>query len=105
MLTRSVAYAGLVLLHCGASVAAFLWHYMVSSSQFDGHVVSPLVVVLSSAAEKALWFPLAKPLLGAVPLPGLLGWLPVLLNSALWGVLFALLMRWRRQWRCSGERT
>lgn len=104
MLARSFAYAGLVVLHAGASVAAFLWHYTVSSSRFDGHAVSPLALALSSAAERALWFPLAKPLLGAGRLPGLFGWLPVLLNSVLWVVLLALLMRWRRQWKLSHGR-
>jgi hypothetical protein len=99
MLVRFIAYAGLVLLHAAASGAAFLWHYTVSSARFDGHAVSPLALVASSAAEKVLWFPLAKPLLGAVRLPGLLGWLPVVLNSALWVVLLALLMRSRQRWR------
>jgi hypothetical protein len=96
VLVRFLAYAGLVLLHAAASVAAFLWHYTVSSSQFDRHAVSPLALVLSSTTEKVLWFPLAKPLLEAVRLPGLWGWLPVLLNSALWVLVLAFLMRWRR---------
>lgn len=99
MLARSVAYVGVALLHTGASVAAFLWRFTVSASQFDGHDVSPSVLVWSSWTQNALWFPLAKPLMGLLRLPGLLGWLPVLLNSALWVVLFALLVRWHRQRR------
>ena len=96
MFMRFAGYVGLALLHASASAAAFLWHYTASASRFDGHAVSPLVLHLSSVAEKVLWFPFAEPLLTLLHPTGLLGWLPVLLNSALWVVAFALLVRWRR---------
>ena len=94
---RCIAYAGFFLLHAFASLAAFLWHYTVSASRFDGRAVSPLSLHLSAAAEKVLWFPLVEPLFELLRPAGWLGWLPVLLNSALWVSALALLMRWLRR--------
>lgn len=78
------------VLHAALSIAAFLWHYTAAASRFDGRGVSAAVMSGSMLARDLLWFPLAEPLARLLSLPGVLGWLPVLLNSALWMLALAL---------------
>ncbi|MDO9316504.1 MAG: hypothetical protein Q7T97_18375 [Burkholderiaceae bacterium] len=92
---RGLSFLALWFAHAGASIAAFLWYFTVSSSRFDGHRFSSAALRLSSLACDVLWFPLAKPLTSVVQWPGSLGWLPVGLNSALWVIALALALRWR----------
>lgn len=76
--------------HFLASAAAFLWRYSNGSSAFDGHHVSPVSVLLADALFAFSWFPFGHLLMAAPAsklLPGLWGWLPVLINSMFWGAV------------------
>lgn len=86
--------AGFWLLHLLASVAAFLWHYSLSYSRFDGHQVSGWALRLAGALYEILWWPLARGLYAWDLLPAWVNWLPLVANSGLWTLGVWLL------WRC-----
>lgn len=79
--------------HFISSVGALLWSFTTSAAHFDGRHVSWLSRNLSGPAFEILWFPLS--LLDAPPrvLPGLWGYLPTVLNSALWTAIVVLCLR------------
>lgn len=87
-------------LHFVAALAAFAWSFSVSSDAFDGRPVSALGRLVAGRLTEVLWFPM-MPLvdqaatLGFRPAPGL-QWLLLGANSALWGLVAALLVQWAR---------
>ena len=97
MVSRWSLFFAFWLVHVVASIAAFLWHYKVSANQFDGYAVSTLALRLSLLTNDILWFPLAKPIYLFLRIPAWMGWLPVLVNSAIWVIAFRLILRWYRR--------
>lgn len=83
------------LFHFVASASSFLWSYSITSARFEGHAVSHTAAVFAKALTSIMWFPVAEPLMKVLPpLPGIMGWLPVLANSGLWAVAFVAISRW-----------
>lgn len=70
--------------HFISSVSALLWSFTTSSARFDGRHVSWLSRNLSGPAFEILRFPLSLLDVSSGALPGLWGYLPTVLNSALW---------------------
>lgn len=99
MTIRLIPFLLFWLLHILASVAAFLWHYSVSFSRFNGHAVAPGVLRISGLLNDVLSFPLAGALASVMPLSGVFGWLPVLINNALWAAGLSLAWRHYRRRR------
>lgn len=82
--------AGFFAAHFASSVGAMLWAFTTSSAYFDGRHVSWLSRTLSGPAFEILWFPLSLLELSSQTLPGPWGYLPPVLNSALWTALVLL---------------
>lgn len=88
------------LAHFLVSATAFLWVYSNSSSAFDGHHVSRACALLADALFAVAWFPFGHLLVAAVSpklLPGSWGWLPVLVNSMLWGTAVVAAVWYKRR--------
>lgn len=90
-------------LHFLLSVGSFLWSYVISSSHFDGHAVSHVEVLFARMLTAITWFPFARPMMDAFPLSGIVGWLPVLANSALCVLVLVGLARWIGTWMRRGS--
>lgn len=73
MTIRPLPFLLFWLLHILASVAAFLWHYSVSLSRFDGHAVAPGVLRISGLLNDVLSFSLAGVLTSVLPVSGVFG--------------------------------
>ena len=74
-------------LHSFAGMAAFLWHYRISSDHFGGYPVSHAAAFLARALTSITWFPVAEPLMRTY---SWLGWLAILANSVLCGTMVAM---------------
>lgn len=72
-----------VLAHFAASVGAFLWHYSVNATRFDGKPVPGGSLRLSGLLHDVFWFPVADVAFDVIALPSFWGWAPLLLNSVL----------------------
>lgn len=79
--------------HFISSVLAMLWSFTTSSDHFDGRHVSWLARNLSRPTFEILWFPLSRFEFPPRVLPGLWGYLPTVLNSALWTAIVVLVLR------------
>ncbi|MEY4729624.1 MAG: hypothetical protein RL020_782 [Pseudomonadota bacterium] len=84
------------LLHFILGFAAFLWSFSVTSDVFEGLEVSTVARSASGPLIEILWFPVN--VLGHwIRLPGLWGWLPIMVNSLLWGIAITILLSWLRK--------
>lgn len=72
----------LFVVHALISAGAFLWHYTLSAGRFDGHAGSSVVLQLAHVIKAVCFFPFASILFEWVPLGGVWGWMPVVVNSA-----------------------
>jgi hypothetical protein len=96
MLHRTPLFLTCSSIHFAAAISAFAWSFSASSDAFDGREVSWLGRHIASAAVEVLWFPVpalaqAARSIGYHPSP-LTQWLLLLANSALWGLVVALLI-------------
>jgi hypothetical protein len=81
---------GIAFVHFCASVAAFLWGYVVSSAAFDGRPISWLSRALAGPLHEALWFPFGR-LLVPHASSGLSLYAGLLANSTFCAAAFLLL--------------
>ena len=72
----------LFVVHALISAGAFLWHYTLSAGRFDGHAGSSVALQLAQVIKAVCFFPFASILFEWVPLGGVWGWMPVVVNSA-----------------------
>lgn len=84
----------ILISHFTASVGSFLWSYSLSSSHFEGHHVSQAMAIIVGGVFKITWFPFAYPISQAFPLPGVLGWLPIFLNSIICASAVVVILLW-----------
>jgi hypothetical protein len=84
------------LLHFILSSAAFLWSFSVTSKVFDGREVSIIALNVPKVLFDILLFPLSA-VIHSFSLPGLWGWLPILVNSLLWGFAISIIISWLRK--------
>lgn len=90
----------ITMAHFLASVAAFLWSYNLTASRFDGRLVSHTSTLLAKILFYVLWLPFGHALMAISTfkfLPGLWGWLPVVLNSAFLAAAIVAGVRYRRR--------
>lgn len=97
---RLVGIGGLTALHFGVSWATFLMAFGSRMGRFDsGRPATPVESVIQVAAAVLLFpFSILAVHLPAGWFPGLWGYIPFLLNSALWGcALYFLLVTLARR--------
>lgn len=91
------AYFACVALHLVMSAGAVIWYYALSARRFDGKSVPNWHLGLAEGLRDVLIFPMVRPLSELLPLSGYMGWIPLVLNSALVvvaaGALIAILKR------------
>jgi|GEM_PF-4588739 len=79
------------ILHGALTTLAFLWSYGVGSDHFEGRPVSLFSVYASEWLSETLKFPLVTASFKIFRFPGLWGYMPILLNSALWVTMLMFL--------------
>lgn len=81
--------------HLLVTVISFLISFGSSMSRFDTGAAASVGERVASLTFEVLHWPIVPLcMVLPIPLPGLIGWLPFLLNSALWA--FCLYWIWRR---------
>ncbi|HTY63847.1 MAG TPA: hypothetical protein VMG30_16485 [Acidobacteriota bacterium] len=84
--------AGLTLLHAAISWGMFLFSFAAGMSRFDTGAAAGIGERAISLLSRLLFWPIYYPLVEWGPRPliwffdGLLGYIPILLNSLIWGV-------------------
>ncbi len=76
------------------SVLALLWSTANSSAAFEGNQPSVAALYAARAMLAVTWSPVSFFKLSPNYFSGLLGWVPVVANSLLWGALASLAYRW-----------
>lgn len=109
-LRTALIVGGLTLGHAALSFVLFIASFGSTMSRFDtGQAASAGERLLETVAEILLW-PIFAPLahwggrsVNAL-FPGVLGYVPLLLNSLLWALAIVLLWRRMRRARAAGAR-
>ncbi len=88
-------YISVISVHAAVSVSIFIWSFTLGMQRFDsGETETQLEMVLSFLSN-VLYFPIVH-LSHMAPkgiFPGLVGYIPVLLNSFLWAYLLIFICK------------